>query len=177
MSSQTQSAKDQRVFLVTGANKGIGFEVVKKLAAKHLTDLILLGSRDQKRGDEALARLGSPANVKVLLLDVSSKESIQQAKAEIEKKYGGHLDVLINNAAIASTETTVKVLQDTLNTNLYGAKNMNDAVSPLVRDNGRIVNVSSGLGTTTLENCSAELKAKLLDPNLTEAELEAAFAA
>ncbi|CAF4335178.1 unnamed protein product, partial [Adineta steineri] len=98
MSSKQQS--HQRVFVVTGANKGIGYEVVKKLSTNHPNDLILLGSRDQKRGEEALVQLGSPSNVKVLVLDTSSKKSIEQAKEELQNKYGGHLDVLINNAGI-----------------------------------------------------------------------------
>ena len=174
MSSQAQSP--QRIFLVTGANKGIGYEVVKKLSANQPTDLILLGSRDQKRGEEALAQLGSPSNVKVLVLDTSSKQSIEQAKQEIQKKYGGHLDVIINNAAIANTELGLKVLQDIFNTNVYGVKQMNDTMSPLLRDNGRIVNVSSGLGATALKHCSEDLKTKFLNPNLTETQLEQLFA-
>jgi NAD(P)-dependent dehydrogenase (short-subunit alcohol dehydrogenase family) len=172
----SQQASKQRVFLVTGANKGIGFEVVKKLSVNHPTDLILLGSRDQKRGEEALIQLGSPSNVKVLLLDVSSKQSIEQAKKEIENKYGGYIDVLINNAAVAAKDGThLKQLQDTFNTNFYGVKQMNDIMSPLLRDNGRIVNVSSGAGVLALQHCSKELKSKFLNPNLTETQLEQLF--
>lgn len=170
-----QQTSHQRVFLVTGANKGIGFEVVRKLAVNHPTDLILLGSRDQKRGEEARAQLGSPSNVKVLTLDTSSNKSIERAKQEIEKKYGGHLDVLINNAAIYNRETGIKVLKDIFNTNFYGVKQMNDAMSPLLRDSGRIVNVSSGLGATAMKHCSRALKAKFLDPNLTETQLQQLF--
>jgi len=174
MSSQQQP--QQRIFLVTGANKGIGYEVVKKLSANHPTDIILLGSRDQKRGEEALAQLGSPSNVKVLVLDTSSKQSIEQAKQEIQNKYGGHLDVIINNAGIANVELGLKPLQDIFNTNFYGVKQMNDTMSPLLRDNGRIINVSSGLGATALKHCSKNLKTKFLNPNLTEAQLEQLFA-
>jgi len=165
----------QRVFLVTGANKGIGFEVVKKLSAKHPNDLILLGSRDEKRGKEALIQLGSPSNVKVLVLDVSSKSSIEQAKKEIINKYHGHIDVLINNAGIITDKLALKQLQEVFNTNFYGVKNMNDTLSPLLRNNGRIVNVSSTLGAVALKHCSEELKAKFLDPNLTETQLEQLF--
>jgi NAD(P)-dependent dehydrogenase (short-subunit alcohol dehydrogenase family) len=174
MSSQSQP--HQRVFLVTGANKGIGFEVVKKLSANHPNDLILLGSRDQKRGEEALIQLGSPSNVKLLVLDTSSKDSIEQAKQEIQKKYGGRLDVLINNAAIAPTEWGLKVLKNTFDTNFYGVKQMNDVMSPLLRDNGRIVNVSSGAGALAMKHITPELKAKFLNPNLTETQLEQLFA-
>ena len=165
----------QRVFLVSGANKGIGYEVVKKLAVNHPTDLILLGSRDQNRGEVALAQLGSPSNVKVLLLDTSSKESIEQAKQELEKKYGGYLDVLINNAGIASRESGFQALDDIFKTNFYGVKLMNDVMSPLLRNDGRIVNVSSNLGAIAMKQCSIDLKEKFFDPNLTETQLEQLF--
>ena len=165
----------QRVLLVTGANKGIGFEVVKKLSANHPTDVVLLGSRDQERGEKALAQLGSPSNVKVLVLDTSLKESIEQAKQEIQKKYGGYLDVLINNAGIFMQESNLKTLKDTFNTNFYGLKQMNDIMSSLLQDDGRIVNVSSGMGARALKNCSQDLKTKFLDPNLTETRLEQLF--
>lgn len=162
----------KRLFLVTGANKGIGYEVVKKLSAKQPNDLILLGSRDQKRGEEAIVRLGSPSNVKLIILDTSSKSSIEHAKQEIQKKYGGYIDVLINNAAIAVNENGIEALKNTFNVNFYGVKQINDALSPLVRDNGRIVNVSSGLGAMAVDYCSEELKTKFFDPNITEHELE-----
>jgi carbonyl reductase 1 len=175
MSSQQQKSNEQ-VLLVTGGNKGIGFEVVKKLSANHPTDLILLGSRDQKRGEDAVAQLGSPSNVKVLVLDTASKESIEQAKQEIQNKYGGHLDVIINNAGVAINELGVKALKDTFNTNFYGVKAMNDTMSPLLRDNGRIINVSSTLGAISLKHCSQDLKTKFLNSNLTESQLEQLFA-
>ena len=165
----------QRVFLVTGANRGIGFEIVKKLAVNHPTDLILLGSRDQKRGEEALVQLDSPSNVKILLLDTSSKASIEQAKQEIEKKYGGYLDVLINNAGIGSRESGFEVLSEIFKTNFYGVKLMNDALSPLLRHDGRIVNVSSNIGAIAMKQCSTDLKKKFFDPNLTETQLEQLF--
>ena len=169
------SQSHQRIFLVTGANKGIGFEVVKKLSTNHPNDLILLGSRDQKRGQEALIQLGSPSNVKLLVLDTSSEESIERAKQEIQNKYGGYIDVLINNAAIAIDDSSLKALKDIFNTNFYGVKNMNDVMSPLLRDNGRIVNVSSGAGAVSLKSCAPDLKTKFVDPNLTETQLQQLF--
>lgn len=173
MSAKQQTS--QRVFLVTGANKGIGYQVVKKLSANQPNDLILLGSRDQKRGEEALVQLGSPSNVKVLVIDTSSKQSIEQAKQEIEKKYGSSLDVLINNAGIANSESGLKTLTDVFNTNYYGVKQVNDTMSSLLKDNGRIVNVSSGLGATSLKHCSPDLKTKFTDLNLTESQLDQLF--
>ena len=165
----------QRVFLVTGANKGIGYEIVKKLSANHPKDLILLGGRDQKRSANAVVQLGSPSNVKVLLLDTSSKESIEHAKQEIQQKYGGYLDVIINNAGIMDNGLGIEALKNIFNTNFYGTKRVNDTLSPLIRDNGRIVNVSSGLGAILMQHCSQELKTKLLNPDVTETELEQLF--
>ena len=167
----TTQQPQRRVFLVTGANKGIGYEVVKKLSANHPNDLVLLGSRDRKRGEQAIAQLGSPSNTKLLVLDTASPQSIQKAKAEILQQYGGHLDVLINNAAVFLFDADLKSLQDTFNVNYYGVKQMNDAMFPLVRDNGRIVNVSSGLGGQQLKQCPQQLKDKFLDANLTEDQL------
>ena len=170
------SANNRRLFLVTGANKGIGFQVVKKLADHHPNDLILLGSRDQKRGEDALLQLKSPANVKVLLLDVSSLESIKQAKHVVEQNYGGKLDVLINNAGISLLGTDTTTLRNLLKTNYYGVKNMNETFSPLIQDNGRVVNVSSGAAAQVMGFCPPELKAKLLNRNITEAQLEEVLA-
>ncbi|CAF3185475.1 unnamed protein product [Rotaria sp. Silwood2] len=80
------STSEQRMILVTGANKGIGFEVVKKLVKESPVNnnIILLGSRDLKRGEDALVRLGSLPNIHVLQLDMSSKESIARATDEIK---------------------------------------------------------------------------------------------
>jgi len=166
------STNSRRLFLVTGANKGIGFEVVKKLSANQPNDLILLGSRDQKRGEDALLQLGSPTNVKELLLDISSPKSIKQAKQEIQQKYGGKLDVLINNAAIFQFGSDSKILKTLFDTNYYGVKNMNESFFPLIRDNGRVVNVSSGAASQVMGFCPQELKDKFLNPNITEQQLE-----
>ncbi|CAF4234273.1 unnamed protein product [Adineta steineri] len=72
----SSAKQQQRVILITGANKGIGFEVIKKLLeepSSSTNNLILLGSRDLKRGQDALVKLGSPSNVHMLQLDTSSE--------------------------------------------------------------------------------------------------------
>ena len=86
--------EDSKIALITGANKGIGFEVARQLAAKGLT--ILLAARDPQRGEEAAAKI---PGAKYLALDVTSPESVAAAAKQIEQTYG-HLDVLINNAGI-----------------------------------------------------------------------------
>jgi carbonyl reductase 1 len=139
------STKQQRVILVTGANKGIGFYVVKKLLNESSSDdtIILLGSRDLKRGQDALEQLGSPSNVHLLQLDISSIESINQAVSEIKEKYNGQLDIVINNAGVAIEEVTVEVARTTFAVHYYGIKLLNEQLFPLIRKNGRIINVSS----------------------------------
>ncbi|CAF1367961.1 unnamed protein product [Adineta steineri] len=171
----SSTKQQQRVILITGANKGLGFEVVKKLvnqSSNSTNDVILLGSRDIKRGQEALTKLGSPSNVHVLQLDTSSKESIIHAKDEIKQKHGGQLDVIINNAAIAPATNTSETARETMATNYYGIKLLNDNLSPLLRENGRIVNVASEVGAWTLHGVTKELQDKYISPTLTVEELD-----
>jgi NAD(P)-dependent dehydrogenase (short-subunit alcohol dehydrogenase family) len=130
------STEYKRLILVTGANKGIGFLVVKKLSEELSDTVILLGSRDLKRGQDAFTQLNSPSNVHVLQLDTSSPGSIIHAIDEIKQKYGGQLDVVINNAAIFRTEITVSAARDLFNTNYYGIKILNEHLIPLMRPNG-----------------------------------------
>ena len=171
----SSSKQQQRVILITGANKGIGFEVIKKLLADKSpsnNNLILLGSRDLKRGQDALVKLGSPSNVHVLQLDTSSAESIARATDEIKQKYGGQLDVLINNAAIATRNDTAEAVRDIFATNYYGIKMMNKHLFPLIRENGRVVNVSSEVGAWALHDMVGEIQKKYKSATLTEEELD-----
>lgn len=169
------STNSERIILITGGNKGLGFEVIKKLVndkSKSKNDLILLGSRDLKRGEDAIKQLGSPSNVHLIQLDTSSLESIKNVTNEIKQKYGGKLDILINNAAIASRETTSDVAKQTFATNYYGIKLLNKHLSPFIRENGRIINVSSEVGAWTLYQTSENLQKKYLSSTLTEEELD-----
>ncbi len=166
--------EQQRLILVTGANKGIGFFVVKKLAQESPTNntIILLGSRDLKRGQNAFLHLNSPSNVHVLQLDTSSRESVIHAIDEIKQKYGGQLDVVINNAAISTTEITVSAARELFNTNYYGIKMLNEYLVPLMRLNGRIINVSSRVGTIVLQEASQSLQEKYTSTTLTKDQLD-----
>lgn len=170
------SSTKQRVILVTGANRGLGYEVIKKLVETNSgfnNDLILLGSRDVKRGQEAIVKLGSPSNVHVIQLDTSSPESIARATDEIKQKYGGQLDILINNAGIGKVEKTVDAAREVFATNYYGVKLLNDYLSPLIRENGRIINVASEVGAWTLHEMSEDLQKKYQSPTLTEEQIDA----
>ncbi|CAF1256009.1 unnamed protein product [Rotaria magnacalcarata] len=164
----------QRIILVTGANKGIGFEVVKKLAKESsLTNTtILLGSRDLKRGQDALARLDCPKNVCVLHLDVTSLESILAAIDEIKCKLGGRLDVVINNAAIGDLEFTIDAARKMFSTNYYGMKTLNEHLLPLIRENGRVINVASACGPIVLHEASKDLQDKYSSSTLNLEQLD-----
>lgn len=165
----------KRVILITGANKGIGFEVVKKLISNPSTstnDVILLGSRDLQRGENALKSLGSPSNVHLLQIDTSSSESINKAKKEIHEKYNGHLDILVNNAGIAEPVTSIEVARKIFATNYYGAKTVLEQFSDLIQENGRIINVSSEVGAWTLFDMSKDLQEKYQAADLTKEKLD-----
>lgn len=168
------SASQPRTILITGANKGIGFCIIKKLLEQSTVadTLILLGCRDLNRGRNAFAQLGSPLNVRVLLLDTSSRESIVGAIDEIKAKHGGGVDVVINNAAVSTTEVTASAARELFNTNYYGVKMLNELLIPLMRQNGRIVNVSSRVGTIILQRASRALQERFTSPTLTIDQLD-----
>lgn len=145
----------QRVALVTGANKGIGFEIARQLARRG--DTVLLGARNEERGREAEAKLKAEGfDAQFIRLDVEDAETHRMAAKSIAEKFG-RLDVLVNNAGIAldanSTASSVspEVLKKTFNTNFFGVIAVTQAFLPLLKkaDAGRIVNVSSGLGSLT----------------------------
>jgi NAD(P)-dependent dehydrogenase (short-subunit alcohol dehydrogenase family) len=145
----------QRVALVTGANKGIGFEVARGIAKSG--SVVLLGARNPTSGRKAANILrGEHLDVQFLELDVTRMETISAAAARIDADFG-KLDVLVNNAGIADPEdgppsrADVKAIERVLRTNFLGAVAMAQAVLPMLRksDAGRIVNVSSDLGSIT----------------------------
>ena len=144
---------DKRLAVVTGANKGIGFEVSRQLARKGLR--VVLTSRDEARGAKALAILRKEGlDVLHHELDVSDRNSVAAIAKYLEREHD-RVDVLVNNAGImlGSYQTSVldeeeSLFRDTLETNFYGALRMSQALVPLMRKHryGRVVNLSSGLG-------------------------------
>src|SRR3982074_3075508 len=126
----------ETIALVTGANKGIGKEISRQLAAKGI--LVLMGARDYERGEKAVADLrqeGLP--VEFIEIDVTSQPSVDHAAAEVEHRHG-RLEILVNNAGIRSdwypaSEVTLDVLQKTFETNVFGVFRVTRAVLPLLR--------------------------------------------
>jgi NAD(P)-dependent dehydrogenase (short-subunit alcohol dehydrogenase family) len=144
-----------KVALVTGANKGIGFEVARQLAASGC--VVLLGARNQALGNEAATRLAAEGlKVRFVELDVTNLATIDAVAKMIAADFGC-LDILVNNAGIAdrgdgSPETAqLEAVERVLRTNFLGALAVTQAMLPLLRKSsaGRIVNVSSGLGSLT----------------------------
>jgi NAD(P)-dependent dehydrogenase (short-subunit alcohol dehydrogenase family) len=145
----------KRVALVTGANKGIGFEIAKKLADRDIT--VLIGARNQENGLKAQKQLrGTDLDVHHVLLDVTDAMSIQTAVGRIKDEFR-RLDILVNNAGImidsktGITELNATIFQNTLETNALGPLLLSQACLPLMKANnyGRIVNMSSTLGSLT----------------------------
>jgi NAD(P)-dependent dehydrogenase (short-subunit alcohol dehydrogenase family) len=142
-----------RVALVTGANRGIGLEVVRQLALLGFTTL--LGARDARKGEEAAGSL-RPNGLKVIpvQLDVTDEQSIDAAKHTIEEQFG-KLDVLVNNAAILydswqrAESANFDTVREAFETNTLGPWRMCQAFIPLLRrsKHARIVNVSSESGS------------------------------
>ena len=150
----------QKIALVTGANKSIGYEVVKGLARAGCT--VYLGARKPEAGRQAAEQL-KEENLQVhpIELDLLNRETIGAAAARIEREQGG-LDILVNNAGIISDARVSSAMADgppssaslegvaaTMQTNFLGTLAVTQAMLPLLRQSksARIVNVSSDLGS------------------------------
>jgi NAD(P)-dependent dehydrogenase (short-subunit alcohol dehydrogenase family) len=148
----------KKIALVTGANKGIGFETARQLAACGIT--VLIGARDEKRGREAAETLKKEGlDVQFLQLDVNDPISQDNAAKFIADKFG-KLDILVNNAGVArdnrvpASKGTPEQWRDTFETNLFSLVSLTQKLLPLVKksDAGRIVNLSSILGSLAMNS-------------------------
>jgi NAD(P)-dependent dehydrogenase (short-subunit alcohol dehydrogenase family) len=142
-----------RIALVTGGNRGIGFEVCRQLAQREFT--VLLTARDGAKAETAAKELRGAGIVEPLVLDVADEHSIKNAAAEVAARHG-HLDVLINNAGInydtwetAANADIDGTVMETITTNLLGPWRICQACLPLLQKSqaARIVNVSSESGS------------------------------
>ncbi|MEJ7174484.1 SDR family NAD(P)-dependent oxidoreductase [Staphylococcus caprae] len=136
-----------RVTLITGGNKGLGYEAAKELKAKGYK--VYIGSKNEERGQKASKELG----VDYVQLDVSDDESVQQAFKTLSEKEG-RVDVLINNAGISGgfakvADITIEDVEKVYNTNVFGIVRMMNSFIPLLEQSQQpvVVNVSSGLGS------------------------------
>jgi NAD(P)-dependent dehydrogenase (short-subunit alcohol dehydrogenase family) len=145
-------SKDIKVALVTGGNRGIGYELVKQLAMNSFK--VILASRDPEMGHESTQRLkDSNLDVSFLVMDVNNQESIHQGAITVNEQYG-RLDVLINNAGVYLDESEnlvtmdTSILEKTMATNFFGVYYVIRSFIPLMEKQGygRIINVSSEYG-------------------------------
>ncbi len=151
----------QKIAFITGANRGIGFETAKKLAETGIK--VILGSRDLKKGGEALEELSSmKIDGDLIQYDAFDLDAPQKVYDYISEKYG-KLDILINNAGVLltgnlfvtnSSSVSEKDIKDTFQTNLFSVISLTQKLLPLIKKSsaGRIVNVSTILSSLTLHS-------------------------
>lgn len=162
-----------KVAVVTGSNKGVGFGIVRGLCKK-FDGLVYLTSRDIDRGKKAVAQLEKEGlKPSYHQLDITDNASVETFRDYLKEKHGG-IDVLVNNAAIAfkyaATEPVAVQAEQTLAVNYFAVLNTCEKLFPLIRNGGRVVNISSSSGHLS-QIPSANLRKRLSDPNLTIPEL------
>ena len=150
------------ITLITGANKGLGFESARRLI--DLGHTVYVGARDAEKGAAAAESLGA----KFVQLDVTDDASVDAAAATI-RNAEGHLDVLINNAGVVGSraevaDITPETLNETYATNVFGVVRVTHAMLPLLQKSTSpvIVNVSSGLGSFSRINDPDHIESKLV---------------
>lgn len=151
-----------RTVLITGANKGIGFEVARQLA--QLGNFVYLGNRDIINGQKAADQLKASgiSNVAAIQIDVTDMDSIIRAKAELDSQIDS-LDLLINNAGISGEQPqhisacSMEIIRSLFETNYFGAIQTTQIMLPLLRKSSTpsIINISSEVGSLTM-NMSAD---------------------
>lgn len=162
----TNSSLGKPVALITGANQGIGLQIAREMAAHNYT--VLVGSRTMANGEKAAEGIGPDAHA--IQIDVTDTESIAKAAERIRHEFG-RLDILVNNAAISHAGKPGRTLEQVMDesrasvasldevravfeTNVFGVIAVTQAMLPLLREapSPRIVNVSSGVGSLTLNS-------------------------
>ncbi len=145
---------DNTTALITGANKGLGYETARRLAELGLS--VLVGARDPQRGKDAVARLREGgADAHLVKLDLTDESSIAAAARDVTQRFG-RLDVLVNNAGIGGgqlpSRQDLRTMRSLFETNVYGTIAVTQAFLPLLERSaaGRIVNVSTTLASLRL---------------------------
>ncbi len=149
-----------KIALITGANKGIGFETARQLGSQGVT--VLVGARDEDRGRAAEKSLSDGgAQARYVKIDVTDGASVKRAAEWIDAEYG-RLDILVNNAGTATvtrrgfppSQTSLDDMRAVYEINVFGVVTVTNAMLPLLRraPAARIVNVSSEVGSITSES-------------------------
>ncbi len=152
----------QKIAFITGGNRGLGFQTALEL--KNAGAKVVIGSRDQAKGEQAVAKLrAAGVDADVLRFDITKPADAKVAFDYFNSKYG-QLDILVNNAAIAggsfpgtgpehsASEVPLELLRKIFDTNFFAQVALTDALLPLLKKSpaGRIVNLSSIIGSLTL---------------------------
>lgn len=167
------SAVNTKVAIVTGANKGIGYAIVKGLCQR-FNGKVYLTARNVDRGKEAERKLKDLGlDPSFHQLDVNNQGSVDKFEKYVNATYGG-VDLLINNAGVRRgnkpTATDYEIAENIINTNYFGLLRVTEAFLPLLRKDARIVNVSSTMGLLS-RIPSQDLRAKLSAYSLTVSKL------
>lgn len=171
--------RKSKIALITGANRGIGFEIAKQLGQRGIK--VLIGARDRERGRIAAGQLRKEdIDADTVTLDVTDEKSVKLAAKTIARDYG-HLDVLVNNAGISydngrkPSEMPLQSMRETYETNVFGVVSVTNAMLPLLRkaEAGRIVNISSSMGSlaSAADPASPSAMLSLLAYNTSKAAL------
>lgn len=160
-------AGGMKLAVVTGGNRGLGLEISRQLAAAGVS--VLLTARDLAAARAAASSLSGAAPVEPMALDVTDAASITALAAALAAR--GGLDVLVNNAGIALDGFNADVARRTIATNFTGVLATTEALLPLLRPEGRIVMMSSGMADRS--KLSPQLAAAFIDPQLTREGLVA----
>ena len=164
--------------LITGANKGIGLATVAKVLGSYDETFLLLGSRDSKKGQQALNSLLNiqpewKDRLDLIQIDVEQDLSVNSAAEEVVTKFGmtpSPLYAIVNNAGIGDS---MQGLNKVLQVNTFGPKRVCDAFLPLLNPSiGRVVNVTSASGPLYLAGSSNETKKLLTNPEVSWTEIE-----
>lgn len=150
----------QKIALITGANRGLGFEIARQLGRKQIK--VLIGARNAAAGQAAAERLiAEGIDAIFLLLNISDPNSIENAVQVVKREFG-YLDILVNNAAILPKATdegspgivNQQLLQAFLETNFLAQVSVTQSFLLLIRQSkaGRIVNMSSSIGSVTISS-------------------------
>lgn len=171
--------KTRTTALVTGANKGIGFEIARQLAQMGIH--VIIGARDPDRGRVAADKLcGEGLSAQFVRLDVTDPDQVAAAARRIEADHE-RLDILVNNAGIVDAEdgppgkASLDAVRRIFETNFLGALSVTQAMLPLLRrsEHARIVNLSSSLGSLSVNGdpSSPYYQARLIGYNASKAAL------
>ena len=162
----------KKTVVVTGSNKGIGYEIIKRLAKDHPNYEFIMAVRTVSNGEEAVKKLiqANPdieKRIRVEELDVSNSGSIDKFVSRI-----GNIDILVNNAGIAAKGDNfdAKIVQDTFQTNFYGTIELSEKMIPKINNNGKIITVGSTSGKSEKLK-SEKLQEAFRDPNITKEKL------